>query len=282
MQKERPADQQDRTMADFGDQWGRYTDNSGFYGSVDLLQDMFAPLLEPRDIEDRCIADIGSGTGRIVQMLMVAGARHVTAIEPSDAFGILEANTRPYGERVRCLKLRGDQIPEEGFDLVVSVGVLHHIPEPSKVMAAAWRALRPGGRMAAWVYGYEGNEAYLAFARPLRAITTHLPHAILAGLSWLLTAGLALYLAACRILPLPLGRYMTSVISRLTWEKRYLTVYDQLNPTYARYYRREEALNLFESNGFTDVRLHHRHGYSWAIVGSRPPRGISPAGEPLT
>ena len=38
---------QERTVADFGDQWGRYTDNSGFYGSLELFQDVFGPLLAP-------------------------------------------------------------------------------------------------------------------------------------------------------------------------------------------------------------------------------------------
>jgi len=41
-----------------------------------------------------------------------------------------------------------DAIPEGNFDLVVSYGVLHHIPDPHPVVAAAWRSLRPGGRIA--------------------------------------------------------------------------------------------------------------------------------------
>ncbi len=270
MAGEEPENLRERTVSDFGDQWLRYSDNSGFYGSLELLQDVFGPLLAPESIAGRRVADIGSGTGRIVQMLMAAGAQHVTAIEPSQAFSVLEANTRHYGERVRCLNLRGDEIPEEGFDLVVSIGVLHHIPEPRPVVKAAWRALRPGGRAAIWLYGQEGNETYLALVRPLRAVTTHLPHALLAALSGLLTAGLGLYVAACRLLPLPLRGYMRNVVRRLTWEKRYLTIYDQLNPAYARYYRREEAVELLRSAGFTDVQLHHRHDYSWAVTGLRP------------
>lgn len=260
----------DRTVSDFGDQWVRYSDNSGFYGSLELLQDVFGPLLGPESIVGRRVADIGSGTGRIVQMLLAAGAQHVTAIEPSDAFAVLEANTREHGPRVRCLKLRGEEIPAEGFDLVVSIGVLHHIPEPGPVMKAAWRALRPGGRAAIWLYGHEGNETYLALVTPLRALTTRLPHPLLAAVSTILTASLGIYVAACRVLPLPLRGYMRNVVRRLTWQKRYLTIYDQLNPAYARYYRREEALELFRAAGFADVQLHHRHGYSWAVTGLRP------------
>lgn len=48
-------------------------------------------------------------------------------------------------------------------------------------------------------------------------------------------------------------------------------IYDQLNPAYAKYYRRDEARALLEDAGFQDVRLHHRHGYSWTVLGTHPP-----------
>ncbi len=265
------AELQRKTIEDFGEQWARYSDNSGYYGSLELFRDAFGPLLGPQEIEGQRVADIGSGTGRIVHMLVQAGAGHVTAIEPSQAFAVLEANTRELGDRVRCLKIRGDEIPEEEFDLVISYGVLHHIPDPRPVVAAARRALRPGGRIAVWLYGREGNEAYLALAEPLRAATTRLPHAALATLSGVLTLPVSAYAYACRFLPLPLRDYMSNVFARLSWHKRYLNIYDQLNPAYSRYYRRDEAVDLLAAAGFVDVRVHHRHGYSWTVTGTRPP-----------
>lgn len=260
-----------RTVADFGDQWTRYPDNSGFYGSLDLFRDMFGPLLEPGDVEGRRVADIGSGTGRIVQMLLAAGAAHVTALEPSDSFPVLEANVQAHGGRVLCQRRRGHEIdPAGAYDAVFSIGVLHHIPDPGPVVAAAFRALRPGGLLGVWLYGREGNELYLALVGPLRALTTRLPHAVLVAVSWTLTLMLNLYVAACRVLPLPLRGYMREVIARLPWDKRYLVVYDQLNPAHAKYYTRQEAELLLAGAGFVGVRSHHRHGYSWAVVGRKP------------
>lgn len=52
--------------------------------------------------------------------------------------------------------------------------------------------------------------------------------------------------------------------------ERRLVIYDQLNPAYAKYYTRAEAYELLRQAGFDDVRLHHRHGYSWTAVGTRP------------
>jgi hypothetical protein len=41
----------------------------------------------------------------------------------------------------------------------------------------------------------------------------------------------------------------------------------------ARYYKEAEARALFEEAGFRDVRLHHRHGYFWTVIATKP---ISP------
>jgi hypothetical protein len=53
-------------------------------------------------------------------------------------------------------------------------------------------------------------------------------------------------------------------------EKRVLIVYDQLRPAYARYYSKAEAVALLSAAGFADVQVHHRHGYSWTVTGTRP------------
>ena len=236
----RPAAQQ--TIADFGEQWTTYRDNGGYYGSVDIFRDMFGALLSPEDVAGRRVMEIGSGTGRIVTILLAAGAAEVVAVEPSAAFDVLRENLAAHGDRVRLLRLTGEAVPPSGdLDYVFSIGVLHHVPEPEPVVRAALRALRPGGRLAVWLYGREGNRLYLAVLTPLRAVTRRLPHAALAAVVRLIDLPLVAYDGLCRFLPLPLRSYMRDVVARLDPSKRRLTVYDQLNPAYARYYTRDEA-----------------------------------------
>lgn len=151
-----------KTIADFGDQWLSFRDNPGYYGSAGLLADIFGPLLGLDDVVGARIADIGSGTGRIVNMLLDAGAKHVYAVEPSAAMAVLRDNTAARAERVTCIEEVGERLlPGLDLDLIVSIGVLHHIPEPAAAARAAFAALRPGGRLLVWLYGREGNEAYL-------------------------------------------------------------------------------------------------------------------------
>lgn len=259
-----------QTVSDFGEQWTTYTDNSGYYGSLSYFEDICAPLLTVDDVRGRRIADIGSGTGRIVNMLLDAGAEHVTAIEPSDSFSVVVENTAARADRVKVIQADGTAIPQDqGFDLVVSIGVLHHIEDPGPVVRAAREALKPGGRIFIWLYGREGNEAYLAVAEPLRAITKRLPGPVLAALCYVIDLAALAYAALARVLPLPMRDYVRNVYAKLAADKRRLVIYDQLNPAYAKYYRQDEACALLEANGFKNVRVHHRHGYSWSVIGVR-------------
>lgn len=265
----------ERTIEDFGRQWTAFPQNEGWYASTEFLRDVLGPLLDPEELRGARVAEIGSGTGRIVRMLLETGARHVVAVEPSAAMDVLAANLRDVADRVTLLRVTGDRLPAEPpLDCVVSIGVLHHVPDPDPVVRAVHAALRPGGRFVVWLYGREGNGLYLALARPFRAVTTRLPHRALVALSVALDRGLDVYRLLCRSapprLPLPLRDYVARVLEPLSREQRRLVIYDQLNPAHARYYRRDEARALLERNGFRNVRLHHRHGYSWTVVGETP------------
>jgi SAM-dependent methyltransferase len=260
-----------KTIADFGEQWTRYRDNPGYYGSVGMLEDICGPLMPVENLRGRAVADIGSGTGRIVNMLLDAGASRVTAVEPSDAFAVLLQNTAERSDRVTYLNVRGEALPPDlSLDAVVSIGVLHHIPDPTPVVAAAYRALRPGGRIVVWLYGREGNEAYLRVVEPLRALTRRMPHAMLALVCSTLNVALSAYIFVCAYLPLPMRDYMRNHLAKLPWHLRRLTIYDQLNPAYAKYYTKVEAEGLIAGAGFRDVASWHRHGYSWSVAGTKP------------
>lgn len=263
-----------RTIQDFGDQWSRYVDNSGWYGSLQLFRDIILPLLEPSRLVGKTVVDIGSGSGRIVGMLLNADVAHVYAVEPSsEAFAVLEQNVRGMQRQddVSCINEAGDQFSLiEQVDYVVSIGVIHHIPDPVPVIERAFEALKPGGHIFLWLYGYEGNESYLRVIEPIRQITTRLPHIVLRGCVEIMYYLLCFYRSLGRLISTSLSSYIENILWPLSPEKRRLVIYDQLNPTFAKYYREHEALNLLKNSGFVNVRAHHRHGYSWSVIGQKP------------
>ena len=266
--------QTQHTIKDFGQQWLSFPKNEGRYGSIALFEDIISPLLELEEIKDTKVAEIGSGTGRIVSMLLSANVRHVTAIEPSDGFFVMVKNVESMKDgkdKVLLLNKLGEEfVAEEPLDYIFSIGVLHHIPHPMPTVQAAYNSLKPGGRLFVWLYGREGNEAYLRLFNPIRAVTTRLPHRMLQIFVGLVYPLFVAYRYLCQLLPLPLKDYIDKVLWPLSPANRRLVIYDQLNPTYAKYYTREQAKNLLADAGFVNVQLHHRHGYSWSVIGTRP------------
>jgi hypothetical protein len=73
----------------------------------------------------------------------------------------------------------------------------------------------------------------------------------------------------CSYVRLPMHQYMNQHLARLSSNTRRLTIYDQLNPAWTKYYTRAEAFDLLAVAGFIDIRAHRRHGYSWTVIGTR-------------
>jgi len=105
----------------------------------------------------------------------------------------------------------------------------------------------------------------------MRAITTHMPHWMLASLASVCNVILDIYLPICRRLAfMPLADYVKNFIGKFGRKERYLVIYDQLKPAYAKYYTEQEVRSLLERGGFEDVTLYHRRQYSWSATGRRP------------
>lgn len=96
------------------------------------------------------IADLGAGEGTLAQ-LMARTAKKVIAVDNSEKmveFG--SALAREHGFRNLEYRLGDVEDPPVGpksVDLVLFSQVLHHVPNPPRALAAAFRILKPGGRV---------------------------------------------------------------------------------------------------------------------------------------
>ena len=157
-----------------------------------------------------------------------------------------------------------------GFDLIYSIGVLHHLPDPQDGFRALLPFLRPGGTIAVWLYGFENNGFVRHAVEPLRRFTTKLPRSALRAVAWPLAVGFhGVAKGVYRPLEntragkaLPLDEYMSSVAD-FSFRQNYGIVFDQLSAPTAAYIKGEELEGWFAESGSTDVRISHRHGNSW-------------------
>ena len=52
-------------------------------------------------------------------------------------------------------------------------------------------------------------------------------------------------------------------------KKKLYNFFDQLNPSFSKYFKREELVNLLKETGFKDINIKHRHGYSWLAIAKK-------------
>jgi SAM-dependent methyltransferase len=219
--------------------------------------------------------DAGCGTGRWSRQLRALGAARVIALDMSEA---VEVCARKLADDPDVAVVQGSiltpPLRKGSIDVVASIGVIHHLSDPRAGLAALAASLVPGGRLAIWLYGREGNELYLAVVGPLRRLTVHLPHGALLAFAWLLALPVWVHARTLnRWIPLrrdggdrlPMQKYL-GMISKLSLRDLTSVVYDQLAPNLARYYSRAEVETLFRGAGCEILTLHHRTQNSWSVL----------------
>jgi ubiquinone/menaquinone biosynthesis C-methylase UbiE len=97
------------------------------------------------------VLDLGTGTAQIpIELCRSAPQIHITAIDAAESMlALARENTVAAGLDDRITLVRADAkqfVTVRVFDVVISNSILHHIPEPRDVIAAAIGAAKPGGR----------------------------------------------------------------------------------------------------------------------------------------
>lgn len=103
------------------------------------------------------ILDVGCGPGAFTaEAVRRLGAEAVTAVDPSPSF--LEAcRDRFPGVDVRLGSAEDLPIDDASVDLAVSQLVLHFVSDPDRAARELRRVVRPGGVVAACVWGFSGG-----------------------------------------------------------------------------------------------------------------------------
>ncbi len=135
----------------FGEEWLKFQHYSD--DDIRSLAIMYFDILTDEIInKDTYALDIGCGTGRWTKYLSNR-IGFIEAIDPSNA--VLAADYL-LGEvpNVRISKASVETIPfdDEIFDFVMSIGVLHHIPNTQQAMIDCVKKLKKGGHFYCYLY----------------------------------------------------------------------------------------------------------------------------------
>ena len=176
-----PVDQS-RTKSTYGFQWNTFRilrpeeDRATFRNRTGLT---------PGDVAGSLVLDAGCGMGRYLRVVAEAGALAV-GIDLSRAVEAARDLTREWpGVSVAQGDLLRLPFGEGSFDHVYSLGVLDHTPDPRRAFLELARLLKPGGRIAIWVYPRE-RPALERIIHVHRGISTRLPLGVLVPFSRLM------------------------------------------------------------------------------------------------
>ena len=215
------------------------------------------------DLKDKLVLDVGCGTGRFAEIVLKHGGT-VVGVDLSYAVDAAFANI---GRHPRMHILQADvfELPlrEGQFDLIYSLGVLHHTPDPRKAFASLGPLLKPGGKVAVQLYPAY-NRAYVLVTEFWRKFTRRLPRRVLYALAHLavplyyLYRIPGLYHLGCATFPISMHR---------SWRWRVLDTFDLYSPRYQSHHTHSEVFRWFEEAGLERIRV-HEPGIS--LIGQRP------------
>jgi 2-polyprenyl-3-methyl-5-hydroxy-6-metoxy-1,4-benzoquinol methylase len=136
-------------LASFGLQWNRYEvahddeDRATFRAKTGVAAEELSGLR---------VLDAGCGGGRYCKVAAEAGAL-VTGADHSSA---VEKASKLCGHLQSIKLVQADlkklPFPKESFDFAFSIGVMHHDIDTRAVFDAVAKMVKPGGRMAVWLY----------------------------------------------------------------------------------------------------------------------------------
>jgi len=263
------------TARSFGFEWSRFPEMRAEWESN--FRDYMSPHT-PESFRGKRVLDAGCGSGRHAYYAARNGAE-VWAVDIGSAVEVAKANNQSL-DNVRVAQADIHHLPfePESFDLVYSIGVLHHLPDPESAFRNLLRYIKPGGWIQIYLYWRPENQqlkrVLLSLVTAARRITTRIPHRLLYGLSFpvaaiafagfvwpyqlLLAAGLK---AGAERMPMKqYARYPFRVCVN--------DQFDRLSAPIESRYTRGEVEEWMRRAGLEEIFV--RPNYGWCATGRKP------------
>lgn len=234
---------------------------------------LFSEWIWPNTFETfrgKSVLDCGCGGGQHLQFVAPYCAEAVGV--DLNALGSAARNTKD----LKNVTLVENDIAKmelgRQFDVVYSIGVLHHTDDPTASFRNIEKHAKSGGKVIVWVYSSEGNALNKWLVEPAKNILVHyLPRSVVLFLSRILTALVSIPVYTVYLLPLtflPYYQYFQNW-RKLTFDRNVLNVFDKLNAPQTFFIPRSQVEEWFQDSEFTDVHISPYKGVSWRGSGTK-------------
>lgn len=268
----KPSTQDERTASAFATSWNNLPLDSIY--SFEQFTDWMAPI-KAEDVEDRNVLELGCGNGSLLVHLQKWSPTSITGVDLGDSVQSAQSNlkkTNHLNYEIIQADLTTFSRPQK-YDVVYSIGVLHHLESPSLGFESIVRNTLPGGKFHCWVYAHEGNSQIIRFVDPLRKLTSKLPWYVN---KYLVSTPLALlfyfythFIKLMRIKKAPLYEYCHWISKRNFNFFRHV-VFDQLVSPVTHYISKTTIQHWLKNNPKINqdkTYIIFRNGNSWKFGG---------------
>jgi ubiquinone/menaquinone biosynthesis C-methylase UbiE len=239
----------------FGYQWTTFRKTQLDDGARQESEETFATKtgLTPTDVAGKTVLDVGCGMGRFTDVVARWGAGTVVAMDISRAVESAQENLASFGS---AYLIQGDAsrppLAPGSFDIVFSIGVLHHTPSTAASLAAVARLVKPGGTFAVWLYSSRLRLTHLG-SEVLRPVTSRMDEQRLLRIVRSVVPRMDNLHERFPALTKPL-RVALPTSAHPDPEWRILDTFDWYSPKYQWKHSEDEVTGWFRKLGFQDVR----------------------------
>jgi 2-polyprenyl-3-methyl-5-hydroxy-6-metoxy-1,4-benzoquinol methylase len=258
--------------ASFGFQWHRYQKTQLDHDEVRESEQNFRmkTALRPEELAGKLVLDVGCGMGRFAEVATRWGAR-VVGIDLSAAAEVAAKNLADRDFVAFQADVFALPFAPESFDVIYSVGVLHHTPDCEAAVKALGKYLKPGGVLAVWLYSgynkwYRFSDFWRRYTHRMKPETLH---------SILKVAVPVFYNTQQVLKKVPVvGRPAAGLLHHVfpvnrqkNPENRMLDTFDWYSPKYQSKHTYEQVFRWYEAMGMDDMRIGE---FAIAVRGRKP------------
>lgn len=245
-----------------------------------LMQEYIEPLTL-QEFENKIVLEAGCGSGRNMLVLAENAPKDIIGLDISESVDVAYNKTKSY-QNIHLVQ--GDILNppfKRCFDIVYSVGCLHHLQIPRNGFGSLVKFLKPTGIIAISVYGKENNEWINKYINPLRKKIFSKFQTFSLILSFIIAFFLYPILT---LIYRPLNKMAISkrfaqkylfyndflyLLSKLGFKVLVGQIWDQITAPTANYHTKDELKEWFVSAGLKNIRNKWRNRNCWNFVGQR-------------